>query len=98
MAFVMLWEMSIQILGADQLQHGVAKKLQPLIGAQREIREADAAICERTSQQTNVMELHADGIFKFCEMFQHAVRFYPLAITQWLLLLQRMRRIIDPDL
>ena len=67
---MVLREVSVQVLGGDQLQHGVAEELEPLVGAQRQVVEADAAVGEGASQQADVHKLHAHLLLKLLHLLQ----------------------------
>uniref|UniRef100_A0A182Q3E9 Uncharacterized protein n=1 Tax=Anopheles farauti TaxID=69004 RepID=A0A182Q3E9_9DIPT len=96
-ALVVLREVPVQVLGADQLQHRVAQKLEPLVRAEREICEPDRAVRERARQQPDVVEPHPDRVLEAGERFQHLERLDVMPIAHRFLLLQRMRRIVHPD-
>lgn len=71
MSFVMLWEVSVQVFGRHQLQHCISQEFKPLIRAEREIIEADAAVGEGAGQQADVLEFHTNGILKFGEFLRN---------------------------
>uniref|UniRef100_A0A8W7PG29 Uncharacterized protein n=1 Tax=Anopheles coluzzii TaxID=1518534 RepID=A0A8W7PG29_ANOCL len=96
MPLVMLREVPVEILAADQLQYSVAQELEALIGPERKIGEPNGTIGKSTCQQPNVIELYTDGIFKTGEGFKHLERIDMMSITQRFLFLQRMRRIVHP--
>uniref|UniRef100_A0A182JB47 Uncharacterized protein n=1 Tax=Anopheles atroparvus TaxID=41427 RepID=A0A182JB47_ANOAO len=96
-ALVVLREVPVEVLRADQLQHRVAQELQPLVGAERQVREANRAIGERSRQQPNVVKAHPDRFLEARQRFQHLERLDVMPIAERFLFLQRMPRIVHPD-
>lgn len=94
----MLRKELVQVLRRDELQNGVSEELQPLVGAQGEVRVADAAVREGPGQQPYVVELDADRLLELGQFLQQLELRYPLAVAGRLLGLQGMRRQIHPDL
>lgn len=95
---MMLRKVLIQIIRGDQLQYCIAEKLESLVRAKCQVRVPDAPIGERPRQQSDVPELHADGLLKLCELLQHVELFYPVTVALRLLLLKGERREVHPDL
>ena len=61
---MVLRKVLVEVVRADELQDGVAQKLQPLVGAQGEVGLAQGAVGEGAGQQTDVGELYAGGVFE----------------------------------
>ena len=61
----MLGKEFVKVFGGDKLKDRVTEEFQSLVGAQRQIVEADAAVGERPGQQPDVHELRPDRILKF---------------------------------
>ena len=71
MSLVVVGEVLVQEVRGDQLQHGVAEELQPLVGAEREIVEADAAVGEGPRQEPDVVELDAGQLLELWKIRQN---------------------------
>ena len=68
-SLVVVGEVLVQEVRGDQLQH--AKELQPLVGAQREVVEADAAVGEGPRQEPDVVELDAGQLLELWKIRQN---------------------------
>ena len=69
---MVLGEVSVEVLGGDELQYRVAEELEPLVGAQRQVVEADAAVGEGARQQTDVHKLHPHLLLELPHLLEHA--------------------------
>jgi hypothetical protein len=70
MSLVMVWEVFVKELWADELKNRVAEELEALIRAQSEVVAASTAVRECSSQYSDVPELNANAIFKLRQVLK----------------------------